>query len=133
MKNHIKNCGNILTVKIIKDKTGLPRGYGFIHFKNKDSVIKALKQYQNSLLDGHTLQLSVSKGKKTAPLDKIKKREGGVEGKFPKLAIKNIAFEVTKPSELKEVLNHYGSVKKIRLPEKLDKIRGFAFAEYETM
>jgi RNA recognition motif-containing protein len=41
-------------------------GYGFIEFNNKEAVIKAMKQYQNSLLDGHNLQLSISKGRKQA-------------------------------------------------------------------
>ena len=71
-------------------------GYGFIEFNNKEAVIKVMKQYQNSLLDGHNLQLSISKGRKQAQIDKIKKKRGRVQGISPKLVVRNLAFQATK-------------------------------------
>ena len=49
------------------------------------------------------------------------------EIKGNKLLVKNLAFQATK-NELKELFGEYGSLKKIRVPKKMDgQHRGFAF------
>lgn len=63
------------SVKIIKDRNGNPLGYGFVEFSTKEAVLKAIKIYQNSLLDGHTLQLSVSKKKTEDTANRRKKQQ----------------------------------------------------------
>jgi len=46
--------------------------------------------------------------------------------------IRNIAFQATK-NDIKELFQEYGSLRKVRLPKKMDgSHRGFAFVEFET-
>jgi multiple RNA-binding domain-containing protein 1 len=46
--------------------------------------------------------------------------------------IRNIPFQATK-NEIKELFQEYGSLRKVRLPKKMDgSHRGFAFVEFET-
>jgi multiple RNA-binding domain-containing protein 1 len=59
-------------------------------------VIKAIKMYQNSLLDGHTLQLSVSKKTVEQNTNRRKKQQLEFEPKSAKLIVRNVAFEATK-------------------------------------
>jgi len=79
-------------VKIIKDRNGNPMGYGFVEFPTKEAVLKAIKIYQNSLLEGHTLQLSVSKKKVEEVANRRKKQQLGFDPKSPKLVVRNVAF-----------------------------------------
>lgn len=115
------------SVKIIKDKNGNPLGYGFVEFSNKEAVLKAIKMHQNSLLDGHTLQLSVSKKKVEDTSNRRKKQQVGFEPKAAKLVVRNVAFQATK-QDIRDLFKEFGSVKGIRLPKKMDgQHRGFAF------
>ena len=46
--------------------------------------------------------------------------------------IRNIAFQATK-NDIKELFKEFGSLKKVRLPKKMDgQHRGFAFVQYDT-
>lgn len=121
------------SVRIIKDRNGNPLGYGFVQFPTKEGVVKAIKIYQNSLLDGHTLQLSVSKKKVDQTTNRRKKQQLGFEPKSAKLVVRNVAFEATK-QDLRDLFKEYGTIKGIRQPKKMDgQHRGFAFIEYETI
>jgi multiple RNA-binding domain-containing protein 1 len=47
--------------------------------------------------------------------------------------VKNLAFQANK-NEIKELFSEFGSLKKIRLPKKMDgQHRGFAFVEFDTV
>lgn len=39
VRNHFKRCGNIVDVRIVRDKTGgVGKGFGYVNFKSADSV-----------------------------------------------------------------------------------------------
>ena len=55
------------------------------------------------------------------------------EATSPKLIVKNLAFQATK-NDVKELFKHYGSIKNIKLPKKMNgQHRGFCFVEYDSV
>lgn len=127
-KNGLKDMKN---VKIVR-KDGKSCGFGFIDFDSKDSVEKAIRTLQNHLLDGHTLQLSVSQPNKNDSLNKRKSTSEAYHN-IDKLVVRNLAFQATK-EELKDLLTGMVEFKKIRLPKKsTGELRGFAFIEFSSV
>jgi len=93
---------------------------------------KAVKKLQNFLLDDHAIKLSLSekavtaKEKVNAKAKVLKKRthdeteqNDDDENATPKLMVKNLAFECT-PDEVREMFKPYGTLKKVRLPKKVN-------------
>ncbi|KRX11111.1 hypothetical protein PPERSA_05220 [Pseudocohnilembus persalinus] len=123
------NVGDLRSVKIVKTKEGLSSGYGFIEFKNQESIMKCLKKLQNSLLDDHMLKLSISKQKENKNNENKRKQKKDFEISN-KLVVRNLAFESTK-KEIRELFKNYGEIKSVRLPQKMNgQHRGFAFVEF---
>ena len=135
-------------VKIIRRSDNqLSRGYGFIEVESKEIAEKCVKKLQNFLLDDHAIKLSLStKAVTTAETEKkkekvLKKRtheeaQQDVDDEeilSSKLMVKNLAFECT-PEEVKEMFKPYGTLKKVRLPKKVNSQnhRGFGFVEFAT-
>ena len=131
----------------LKNGKQVSSGYGFVQFKNEETMLKALKHLQGFLLEGHSIKLSIAKTSINANstntnsnvLQHKRKREKEVndyeyENELThdntKLLVKNLAFEATK-DELRKLFKVYGQVKTVRLPLKLDgSHRGFAFVEF---
>lgn len=104
-------------------------GFGFVEFPSDDNAMKALKALQNNELDGHKLQLKLSKNN-TEEKREVKGQAVTVGG--TKLLLRNLAFETNK-KELKELCQAFGQVKSVRLPKKFDGAhRGFAFVDFLT-
>lgn len=63
---HFKDCGKIANVTVARKKDPktpgalLSMGYGFIQFYRQSSVNAALKNLQQSSLDGHCIELKRS-------------------------------------------------------------------------
>ncbi|XP_004578584.2 RNA-binding protein 34 [Ochotona princeps] len=65
VEEHFLDCGSIVAVRIVRDQvTGIGKGFGYVLFENKDSVLLALK-LNNSELMGRKLRVmrSVNKEK----------------------------------------------------------------------
>ena len=62
---HFQTCGRIFSALVAKKKDPkkpgetLSMGYGFVQFWTKKSTLEALKELQNSNLDGHVIELKV--------------------------------------------------------------------------
>ena len=62
---HFQTCGRIFSALVAKKKDPkkpgetLSIGYGFVQFWTKKSTLEALKELQNSNLDGHVIELKV--------------------------------------------------------------------------
>lgn len=55
-------CGEIESIRIVRDpKSGIGKGFGFVTFKDRNSVIFALKQNNKAVLDARTLRVYRSK------------------------------------------------------------------------
>ena len=66
IKEHFSDCGKILRVTIICNKTtGQPMGHAYLEFEEKDSVTKATELLNESLFKGR--QLTVLPKRKNIP------------------------------------------------------------------
>lgn len=123
----LRSC-TIVKKKIKNKKVTFNSGYGFIEFSKHIYAKKAIQKFQGLKLDGYPIVLSFRKKKK---IESLNLTENSIKDRT-KILIKNIAFEVEK-KELKELFEHYGSIKTIRLPKKyLGCHRGFAFIDFLT-
>jgi multiple RNA-binding domain-containing protein 1 len=109
-------------------------GFGFAEYETAEKAVESVKKLNNHLLDGHKLILSLSR-KKVQNMEEIQKLKQKIKAEdqtSTKLMIRNIAFQATK-NDIKQLFQEYGSLKKVRLPKKMDGThRGFAFVEYDT-
>ena len=125
----------------LKEGKNVSSGYGFVEFKTEETLLKALKNLNGHLLEGHSIKLSISKTssntndkllgnkrKKETELNDYEYENENISN--TKLLIKNLAFEANK-EELRKLFKVYGQVKTVRLPLKIDgSHRGFAFIEF---
>lgn len=66
MRKHFEFCGPIFSATVARKKDPknpgqfLSMGYGFIQFLTKKATVTALKELQNSTLEGHQIELKVN-------------------------------------------------------------------------
>ena len=109
------------------DFKSLSMGFGFVECDSDESVRKAIKALQGTVLDGHALELKRSS--KTITSATTKKQTGS---NSTKLIVRNVPFQATR-KELLQLFGSFGQLKKVRLPKKFDGThRGFAFVEFLT-
>ena len=77
VRKHFSQCGDVDDVRVIRDKkTGAGKGFGYVTFKERESVTFAVK-LQNSDLAGRKIRVfrSVEKDKADRPFNKKKDRQ----------------------------------------------------------
>lgn len=115
-----KNAGGVLSM-----------GFGFAEFKTKENAEAAIRALDNTVLDGHRVQLKLSHRKSGSSGDGA--ANANKSDKTNKIIIKNLPFEASRKDVL-ELFGAYGQVKSVRVPKKFDKsARGFAFVEYTLL
>ncbi|CAF3144105.1 unnamed protein product [Rotaria socialis] len=112
----------------------LSMGYGFVEYSSVKLLEEALKQLQNSELQGHTLELKRSeRTMKSNPHAKSNKRKRQIEKEqqTSKILVKNIPFQAN-IKEIRELFRVFGELKFVRLPKKVDdeRHRGFGFVDF---
>eukprot|EP00177_Eucheuma_denticulatum_P008066 GFKZ01014694.1.p1 GENE.GFKZ01014694.1~~GFKZ01014694.1.p1 ORF type:complete len:951 (+),score=200.65 GFKZ01014694.1:63-2915(+) len=110
----------------------LSMGFGFLEFSSHAAAAEVVKVGQNSVLDGHTLQLRLSK--QVGEKEGLKKRKRSVAKTKagPKLMVRNVAFQATK-QDIKQLFSSFGMLKNVRIPRRMDGThRGFAFVEFAS-
>lgn len=115
-----------------QSKDVLSMGFGFLEFSSIDIAKEAVKVAQNTMLDGHALQLRLSNQMEDGQeKNNSRKRQLKSTGKAgPKLVVRNIAFEATK-RDVRQLFSAFGQLKLVRVPRKPDgSHRGFAFIEF---
>ncbi|CUV06897.1 unnamed protein product [Cryptosporidium hominis] len=128
MKTHSDSDGNIIKKSM---------GYGFLEFKTSENAKECVKRMQSITLDGHTLELKISKKSKTSQVDEKTSlpygkqlTDIGVKNVSNKLLIKNLPFQATK-SDIMSLFNSVGTVTSIRIPKKSDGTnKGYCFIEF---
>lgn len=132
LKEHFEQVGKVKSVKIASNN-GMPGGYGFVEYENEKSASKALRNLNNSMLDGHALKLAESMNYVQVP-KKRKRNEEQEENKEEdlrtKILVKNLAFEAN-TDELRDIFQNFGEIKSVRVPSKASGgHRGFGFVEF---
>lgn len=115
-----------------KDSERLSMGFGFLEFSSRSDAVEAVKIAQNTVLDGHTLQLRLSnKGDADQQRNLKRKKASSSSVKTgPKLLVRNVAFEATN-KDIRQLFSAFGQLKTLRIPKKMDgSHRGFAFVEF---
>ena len=52
--------GNVNAVKIINDRAGIPRGYGFVTFDSEEEAKRVLREGDNLVLKGRKLNVAIA-------------------------------------------------------------------------
>lgn len=115
-----------------KESEKLSMGFGFLEFDTPEDAVEAVKIAQNTMLDGHVLQLRLSNNGKGKGSDKSAKRKRSTKTFKPcaKLIIRNVSFEATR-KDIRRLFGAFGELKTVRIPKKMDgSHRGFAFVEF---
>ncbi|KAK9061768.1 hypothetical protein SSX86_018951 [Deinandra increscens subsp. villosa] len=66
-------CGEIMDMRLIKDPQGNLKGFGFIRFTTKDAADRALKELNESMLEGKKIGVLPSAGQDTLFLGNLNK------------------------------------------------------------
>lgn len=104
-------------------------GFGFVEFKSSVAAKKALKTQQGAMLDGHNLELSVSKSGAGFSTERLKSTSDSSK-KGTKLIVRNVPFQATR-KEILQLFSSFSQLKRVTLPKKYDGgHRGFAFVEF---
>ncbi|KAE9348294.1 Multiple RNA-binding domain-containing protein 1 [Phytophthora fragariae] len=130
-----EHCGQLRKVTVARRKDPkrgmLSMGFGFVEFVDAKHTERALQTLQNTVVDGHALNLNLSQKKASAaPKRAVGEVDG--EGRKSKIIVRNVAFEATS-NEIRELFGAFGQLKRVRMPKKFDgRHRGFAFVEFLT-
>lgn len=131
LTNVFKNLNGFITATIKtkpdpRDSTKKQSmGFGFAEFKTKEQANIAIKAIDNTVLDGHKLQLKLSHRQNV-----INAKTSKSKAISSKIIVKNLPFEASR-KDVFELFNSFGQLKSVRVPKKFDKsARGFAFVEF---
>eukprot|EP00578_Thalassiosira_sp_NH16_P019003 CAMPEP_0181093202 /NCGR_PEP_ID=MMETSP1071-20121207/9321_1 /TAXON_ID=35127 /ORGANISM="Thalassiosira sp., Strain NH16" /LENGTH=846 /DNA_ID=CAMNT_0023175423 /DNA_START=77 /DNA_END=2616 /DNA_ORIENTATION=+ len=115
-----------------KETRQVSMGFGFVEFPSEEEALKAMKELQGKVVDGHALEIKLST--KSLSSAKLPSSAAAAEksAKNTKIMVRNVPFEATR-TELLQLFGSFGQLKKVRLPKKFDGThRGFAFCEFVT-
>ncbi|KAH7647285.1 RNA-binding domain [Cryptosporidium bovis] len=113
-------------------------GYGFLEFNTKENAKDCIKKMQSVVVDGHTLELKISKSSQKISNNinsdsstfSLYKRGVLMNSTSNKLLIKNLPFQATK-SDITALFSSVGTVTAVRVPKKSDGTnKGYCFVEF---
>ena len=101
-------------------------GFGFVEFSSQEAAKKALSSLQGKVIDGHDIELKISKANENMSSKAVgKKAKPGT-----KIMVRNVPFQASR-TEILQLFGSFGQLKTVRLPKKYDGgHRGFAFVEF---
>ncbi len=133
LRDHISKFGLGDAIRAIslptkmKGDAKVSMGYGFVEFKSSSTAVIALSRINETVLDGHTLQVKAS--------DKIlspSSNNSQNNKKSTKLIVRNVAFQATQ-REIRDLFSTFGAVKRVRIPKRIGGVhRGFAFVDFSS-
>jgi len=125
LKEHFETWGEIVDVVVIKNpETKQSKGYGFITYKDEESVDAAQNQRPHKI-EGKEVDC-----KRAIPRDQSGSPEANITSK--KLFVGSISDDTTE-DDLKEYFGQFGNVTGVNLVTEKDtnKRRGFGFVEFD--
>ncbi|KAL2514303.1 Polyadenylate-binding protein 7 [Forsythia ovata] len=129
--------GKIISLAILKDDNGAPRGFGFVNFENSDNAKRALEAFHGTQLGSKVLY--VARAQKKAEREEIlrrqfeeKRREKILKYQASNVYVKNIDDDVT-DDELRDHFSQCGTITSAKLMRD-DKgmSKGFGFVCFAT-
>lgn len=119
--------GHILSCKVVGDKDGNSKGFGFVHFETQESAEMAIDQVNNMLIEGS----QVFVGRHLTKKERQQQLES-VRAHFSNVFIKNLDENFSE-DQLKELFGQYGEIVSAVIqfdegPEK--KSKGFGFVNF---
>lgn len=106
-------------------------GFGFVEFDDEETAMRALKDLQGQIFDGHKLEISISKPNVQENTKGTKKTED--RDLNSKIVIRNVDFAATS-NELRELIENYGDIQSVRMPTKATgEHRGYAFVDFSSV
>lgn len=118
-----KNFGHIIKCKIVRNKDGTSKGYGYVMYKNSKSAKKAVEYCQDVQINGQKLVVEMYN---TEKLHRNTETES-----FTNCFCKNFPSNFTE-EKLREMLEKYGKITSIYMPLRADKSAvGFACVNFE--
>ena len=101
-------------------------GFGFVEFNSQAAAKKAILSLQGKVVDGHQIELKISKVNENT----LSKAAGKKEKPSTKIIVRNVPFQASR-KEILQLFGSFGQLKTVRLPKKYDGgHRGFAFVEF---
>jgi RNA recognition motif-containing protein len=59
--------GKVVSAKIVSDRRGRPKGFGYVEMADEDSVRAALESLRGTQINGRTMDIVLEEGKKRRP------------------------------------------------------------------
>ncbi|CEP03425.1 hypothetical protein PBRA_003185 [Plasmodiophora brassicae] len=114
--------GNILSCKVAMSPNGESLGYGFVHYENEESALKAIAKVDGMVISGSNVQVARWKPRS---------ERSGDANKFTNIYVKGLPDSVDSEG-LRAMFERYGPVTSFLLATDADgKSRGFGFVNFE--
>uniref|UniRef100_A0A2N9E676 RRM domain-containing protein n=1 Tax=Fagus sylvatica TaxID=28930 RepID=A0A2N9E676_FAGSY len=81
LKEHFSTCGQLMSVKVMRDGNGISKGFGFVCFSNHEDAMKALSTLNGTILEGRPLYVAMAQRKE----DRFK----ALQNSHPQFSAKN--------------------------------------------
>jgi len=132
LADYFAKYGDVEESKIVTDKnTGKSRGFGFLKFYEKRAAYNAMKDADNIIVDGRSLQIRYSNDKSSQMKGGNNSAKKGPMSEFG-VFVGNISYKCT-DNDLKKFFKDCGKVVDVRIAKKPDgKLKGFAHVDFET-
>lgn len=116
--------GNILSCKVAMSPNGESLGYGFVHYENEESALKAIAKVDGMVISGSNVQVARWKPRS---------ERSGDANKFTNIYVKGLPDSVDSEG-LRAMFERYGPVTSFLLATDADgKSRGFGFVNFERV
>lgn len=113
--------GSILSCKVMNDKNGQSKGYGFVHFQSEEGAAEAISSLNGMLLNGKQVFVGYFIPRQSRARS---------EDSFTNVYVKNLP-ESTDDEELKTMFTEFGEVTSVAImKDEEGKSRGFGFVNF---
>jgi len=116
--------GNILSCKVAMGDSNQSKGYGFVHFENEESALKAIAKVNGMIMGSK----KVFVGKFIPKKERLKNKESS----WTNVYVKNLDKDSMSDSELEIMFKKYGDITSARVMLKEDEgeSKGFGFVNF---
>jgi len=128
LSSYFEKYGKLIDSCVLRDKTGHPRGFGFVQYEDPSVVEKVLAE--THVLDGKTLDIKKAISRKDAPRGSS---SGSTRIQSKKIFVGGLDTSVT-TKELEEYFEKFGEITDavVMFDKTTNRSRGFGFITYSS-